>query len=68
MRFVSSAWCRLLFRLLLVAALLVLPVAVLSQDNPAKGKGLYDRLKGFTLTGAAPVKDLVLNRDRAQCF
>jgi len=67
MRFVSAAFCRLLSRLLLAAAFFVFPVAVISQDNSAKGKELYDRIKGFTLSGAAaPVKDLVLNRDRAQ--
>jgi len=67
MRLVSSALCRFLSRLLVAAVFLVVPTVVLSQDNGAKGKELYDRIKGFTLSGAAaPVKDLVLNRDRAQ--
>jgi len=67
MRFVSSGLCRFLSRLLLTAAFLLVPAAVFSQDNSAKGKELYDRIKVFTLSGAgAPVKDLVLNRDRAQ--
>jgi hypothetical protein len=67
MSFVSFTWCRRLSRLLVASAFLVTPVAVLSQDNSAKGKELYDRIKGLTLSGAtAPVKGLMLKRDRAE--
>jgi hypothetical protein len=55
------------FSLPLAAALLVMPAAVSGQDNPStKAKDLYDRLKPLALSGAVPVKELTLNRDRAQ--
>src|SRR3954469_19602481 len=55
------------FFLLLVTATLFIPSVVAGQDNPSsKGKDLYDQIKSFTLKGAAPVKELVLTRDRAK--
>jgi hypothetical protein len=57
---------RFVFFLSLLVALAALPGAVVGQDNAAKGKDLYERIKAFTLSGAVPVKELTLTRDRAQ--
>ena len=53
--------------LLLAIAFCGVSTQASGQDNPsAKAKDLYDRIKTFTLSGAVPVKELALIRDRAQ--
>lgn len=58
---------RFLFCLPLAIAAFVVPATVFGQDNPsAKARDFYDRIKPFTLNSAVPVKELTLQRDRAQ--
>ena len=58
---------RFLVHVLVLATTLLYTHAAFAQDNEsAKGKELYDKIKAFSLTGgSAEAKALVLKRDRA---
>ena len=66
MRTVFPCLRRYASSLLLAIAFFGVSTQASGQDNPAKAKDLYDRIKTFTLTGGVPVKELALIRDRAQ--